>query len=75
MEGRSVTLFGALQQYQTHKSALIHSGASIPKIVRRSFQDPPEADVSAVIGVTCHERCPDERYTQRSGCQQIDRSS
>ena len=63
---------------------LTHSGASelaqlmegttasalIPEIVRRGFQDLLEAEVSAAIGATRHERCPDERSTHRNGYRQ-----
>jgi putative transposase len=51
------------------------AGAMIPEIVRRGFQDLLEAVgeafsegiVSAAIGATRHERCPDERSTHRNG--------
>ncbi|WP_255510532.1 IS256 family transposase [Cyanobium sp. LEGE 06143] len=46
------------------------SGALIPEIVRRGFQDLLEAEVSAAIGATRHERCPDERTTHRNGYRQ-----
>jgi transposase-like protein len=54
------------------------AGALIPEIVRRDFQDLLEAVgdafskgvVSAAIGATRHERCPDERSTQRNGYRQ-----
>ena len=36
------------------------AGALIPEIVRRGFQDLLEAEVSAAIGATRHERCPDD---------------
>ena len=49
---------------------LTHSGALIPEIVRRGFQDLLEAEVSAAIGATRHERCPDERTTHRNGYRQ-----
>jgi putative transposase len=38
--------------------------------VRRGFQDLLEAEVSAAIGATRHERCPDERTTHRNGYRQ-----
>jgi transposase-like protein len=43
------------------------AGALIPEIVRRGFQELLEAEVSAAIGATRHERCPDERSTHRNG--------
>jgi len=51
------------------------AGALIPEIVCRGFQDLLEAVgeafsegvVSAAIGATRHERCPDERSTHRNG--------
>ena len=46
------------------------AGALIPEIVRRGFQDLLEAEVSAAIGATRHERCPDERSTHRNGYRQ-----
>jgi len=46
------------------------AGALIPEIVRRGFQDLLEAEVSAAIGATRHERCPDERTTHRNGYRQ-----
>jgi putative transposase len=36
-----------------------NAGALIPEIVRRGFQDLLEAEVSAAIGATRHERCHD----------------
>ena len=56
------------------------AGALIPEIVCRGFQDLLEAVgeafsegvVSAAIGATRHERCPDERSTHRNGyCQRL----
>ena len=38
--------------------------------MRRGFQDLLEAEVSAAIGATRHERCPDERSTHRNGYRQ-----
>ena len=38
--------------------------------MRRGFQDLLEAEVSAAIGATRHERCPDERTTHRNGYRQ-----
>jgi putative transposase len=38
---------------------LTHSGALIPVIVRRCFQDLLAAEVSAQTGAQLHERCPD----------------
>jgi transposase-like protein len=49
---------------------LTHSGALIPEIVRRGFQDLLEAEVSASIGATRHERCPIERTTHCNGYRQ-----
>jgi putative transposase len=46
------------------------AGALIPEIVRRGFQDLLEAEVSAAIRATRHERCPDERTTHRNGYRQ-----
>ena len=46
------------------------AGALIPEIVRRGFQDLLEAEVSAAIGASRHERCPDERSTHRNGYRQ-----
>ena len=46
------------------------AGALIPEIVRRGFQDLLEAEVSAAIGATRHDRCPDERSTHRNGYRQ-----
>ncbi len=43
------------------------SGALIPEIVRRGFQDLLEAEVSAFTGAQLHERCPDQRSTHRNG--------
>ena len=44
---RSVTLFGELPPNRTQAMTLTHSGgALIPEIVRRGFQDVPEAVVS-----------------------------
>ena len=76
-----MTLFGALPPNRTQTMTLSHSGASelsqlmegtsagalIPEIVRRGFQELLEAEVSAAIGATRHERCPDERSTHRNG--------
>jgi transposase-like protein len=45
-------------------------GALVPEIVRRGFQDLLEAEVSATIGATRNERCPDERSTHRDGYRQ-----
>jgi putative transposase len=45
----------------------ITAGALIPEIVRRGFQDPLEAEVSALTGAQLHERCPDQRSTHRNG--------
>ena len=56
------------------------AGALIPEIVRRGFQDLLEAVgeafsegvVSAAIGATRHEWCPDEHSTHRNGyCQRL----
>ena len=49
---------------------LSHRGALIPEIVRRGFQDLLEAEVSAAIGATGHECCPDERSSHRIGYRQ-----
>lgn len=49
---------------------LTSNGALIPEIVRRGFQDLLEAEDSAAIGATRHERCPDERSTHLSGYRQ-----
>lgn len=49
---------------------LTHSGALIPEIVRRGFQDLLEAEVSALTGAQLHERCPDQRSTHRNGYRQ-----
>ena len=76
--GRSVTLFGELPPNRTQTMTLAHSGDLIPEIVRRGFQDLLEAVgeafsegvVSAAIGATRHERCPDERSTHRNGYRQ-----
>ncbi len=38
--------------------------------MRRGFQDLLEAEVSAAIGATRHECCPDERSTHRNGYRQ-----
>ena len=38
--------------------------------MRWGFQDLLEAEVSAAIGATRHERCPDERSTHRNGYRQ-----
>ena len=54
------------------------AGALIPEIVRRGFQDLLEAVgeafsegvVSAAIGATRLERCPDERSTHRNSYRQ-----
>ena len=46
------------------------AGALIPEIVRRGFQNLLEAEASAAIGATRHERCPDERTTHRNGYRQ-----
>jgi transposase-like protein len=46
------------------------AGALIPDIVRRGFQDLLEAEVSAAIGATRHEGCPDDRSTHRNGYSQ-----
>ena len=40
------------------------AGALIPEIVRRGFQDLLEAEVSAAIGATRYERCPDESFVE-----------
>ena len=48
------------------------AGALIPEIARRGFQDLVEAVASAAIGANRHERCPDERSSQRNGyCQRL----
>jgi transposase-like protein len=46
------------------------AGALIPEIVRRGFQDLLEVEVSAAIGATRQERCPDQRSTHRNGYRQ-----
>jgi putative transposase len=46
------------------------AGALIPEIVPRGFQALLEAEVSAAIGATRHERCPDERSTHSNGYRQ-----
>ncbi len=46
------------------------AGALIPEIVRRGFQAQLEAEVSAAVVATCHERCPDERSTHRNDYRQ-----
>ena len=46
------------------------AGTLIPEIVRRGFPDLLEAEVSAAIDATRHERCPDERTTHRNGYRQ-----
>lgn len=46
------------------------AGALIPEIGRRGFQDLLEAEVSAAIEATRHERCLDERSTHRNGYRQ-----
>lgn len=46
------------------------AGALIPNIVRRSFQDLLEAEVSVAIGAMLHGRCTDERSTLHSGYRQ-----
>jgi len=43
------------------------AGALILEIVRRGFQDLLEAEVYALTGAQLHERCPDQRSTQRNG--------
>ena len=64
--GRSVTLTpsGVSELSQLMESTT--AGALIPEIVQRGFQDLLEAEVSAAIGATRHERCTDERSTHRS---------
>jgi transposase-like protein len=48
------------------------AGALIPEIVRRGFQYLLDAEVSASICATRHERCPDELSTHRNGyCQRL----
>ena len=56
------------------------AGALIPEIVRRGFQDLLEAVgeafsegvVSAAIGATRHERCPDKHSNPLNGyCQRL----
>ena len=49
---------------------LTNNGDFIPEIVRRGFQVLLEAEVSAAIGATRHERCPDERSTHPNGYRQ-----
>lgn len=46
------------------------AGALISEIVRRGYQDLLEAEFSAAIGATRHERCPDKRTTHRNGYRQ-----
>ena len=46
------------------------TGALIPEILRHGFQGLLEVEVSAAIGATRHERCPDERSTHRNGYRQ-----
>jgi transposase-like protein len=74
-----VTLFGALPTNRTNTKTLTHNdaaelsqlmegttaGALIPEIERRGFQEPLEAEVSALTGAQLHERCPDQRSTHR----------
>ena len=76
-----MTLFGALPPNLTQTMTLSQNGASelsqlmegtsvdalISEIVRRGFQELLEAEVSAAIGATRHERCPDVRSTHRNG--------
>ena len=40
------------------------------EIVCQGFQDLLEIKVSAAIGVSRHDRCPDERSTHRNGYRQ-----
>ena len=46
---------------------LNNNGDLIPEIVRRGFQDLLEAEVCVLTGAQLHERCPDQRSTQRNG--------
>ena len=46
---------------------LNNNGDLIPEIVRRGFQDLLEAEVCALTGAQLHERCSDQRSTQRNG--------